>query len=111
MGLSRIRQKFCIYSNLKISEILVKDARILELDKIVTEVKESEEWEAVEMNILEIGIEKGIEQGKQEGIKAAIEICCESGISRQETADKIAEKFSLEEETAKEYISKYWKDN
>lgn len=81
------------------------------MDKIVTEVKESEEWEAVEMNILEIGIEKGIEQGKQEGIKAAIEICCESGISRQETVEKIAEKFSLEEETAKEYISKYWKDN
>ena len=41
----------------------VKDKRIVELNDIVEEVKESEEWEAVKMNILEIGIEKGIEQG------------------------------------------------
>jgi len=39
--------------------ILVKDSRILELDNIVTEVKESEEWEAVQMNFMEICIEKG----------------------------------------------------
>lgn len=44
--------------------ILVKDKRILELDHIVAEVKESEEWEAMQMNILEIGIEKGIELQK-----------------------------------------------
>ena len=43
--------------------ILVKDSRILELDDIVQEVKASEEWEAVKMNILEIGIEKGKEIG------------------------------------------------
>ncbi|MBO5092978.1 MAG: Rpn family recombination-promoting nuclease/putative transposase [Lachnospiraceae bacterium] len=49
-------------------EILVKDRRIVELDRIVTEVKQSEEWEAVKMNILEIGIEKGHEEGLQEGI-------------------------------------------
>ena len=48
-------------------EIIVKDERILELDKIVTEVKQSEEWEAVKMNILEIGLEKGREEGRQEG--------------------------------------------
>ena len=35
-------------------EILIKDKRILEIDEIVTEVKESEEWEGIEMNILEI---------------------------------------------------------
>ena len=34
-------------------EIKVKDERLIELDRIVSEVKESEEWEAVEMNILE----------------------------------------------------------
>ena len=39
--------------------IIVKDSRILELDNIVQEVKASEEWEAVKMNILEIGIESG----------------------------------------------------
>ena len=40
-------------------EIIVNDKRIQSLDKIVNEVKQSEEWEAVKMNILEIGIEKG----------------------------------------------------
>ena len=54
-------------------EILVKDSRIVELDKIVTEVKESEEWEAVKMNILEVGIEngriEGHKQGKIEGLR------------------------------------------
>ena len=49
-------------------EILVKDKRIRELDRIVREVKQSEEWEAVKMNILEIGIEKGKKEGKAEGI-------------------------------------------
>ncbi len=54
-------------------EILVKDERILELDKIVTEVKQSEEWEAVQMNILEIGIKKGEEVGIEKGIEKGIE--------------------------------------
>ncbi len=36
-----------------------KDKRILELDEIVQEVKESEEWEAVKLNILEIGESHG----------------------------------------------------
>ena len=46
-------------------EIIVKDRRIVTLDEIVNEVKQSEEWEAVKMNILEIGIEKG----RQDGLK------------------------------------------
>ena len=54
-------------TNIENPEILVKDERILELDTIVTEVKESEEWEALRMNILEIGIAKGREEGKEEG--------------------------------------------
>ena len=48
-------------------EILVKDKRIRELDRIVREVKQSEEWEAVKMNILEIGMEKGMEKGQSKG--------------------------------------------
>ena len=39
--------------------IIVQDERIVKLDKIVEEVKQSEEWEAVKMNILDIGIKKG----------------------------------------------------
>lgn len=55
------------------SDIIVKDERILHLDKIVGEVKQSEEWEAVKMNILEIGLAQGIERGMQIGIEQGIE--------------------------------------
>ena len=40
-------------------EIMVLDERIKQIDAIVTEVKQSEEWEAVRMNILQIGEEIG----------------------------------------------------
>ena len=48
-------------------DIMVKDERIIDLDRIVNEVKQTEEWEAVKMNILEIGLEKGEEIGKELG--------------------------------------------
>ena len=44
-------------------DIIIKDSRILELDGIVREVRESEEWEAVRMNIYEQGIQQGIQKG------------------------------------------------
>lgn len=53
-------------------DILVKDDRIIELDRIVNEVKESEEWEEVQMTLLEIGIEKGREEGIAEGMAEAV---------------------------------------
>ena len=41
-------------------EIKVKDERLIELGHgFVSEVKESEEWAAVEMSILEVGISNG----------------------------------------------------
>ena len=49
-------------------DILVKNKRIRKLDQIVKEVKQSEEWEAAKMNILEIGIEKGKKDGNEEGM-------------------------------------------
>ena len=42
-------------STLENPDIVVKDERIIDLNRIVEEVKQSEEWEAVKMNILEIG--------------------------------------------------------
>lgn len=54
-------------TNLDNPEVSVRDERIVTLDKIVSEVKESEEWEAVQMNILEVGISRGIEQGIEQG--------------------------------------------
>ncbi len=63
-------------------EITVKDRRIIRLDEIVTEVKQSEEWEDVRMTLLEYGIEKGIEQGIEQGIERGIEQGIEQGIER-----------------------------
>ena len=65
------------------TDIILKDARILNLDRIVREVKQSEEWEAVKMNILEIGLNKGMERGIKQGIEQGIGRGLEQG--RMET--------------------------
>lgn len=44
-----------------------KDERIVRLDQIVNEVRQSEEWEDAGMTIYEMGIEQGIEQGMEQG--------------------------------------------
>ncbi len=98
-------------------DILVKDERILELDRIVSEVKQSEEWEAVKMNILEIGLQQGIERGMEQGIeqgtkqgmaRGIIETCQDLGISQSETLRKLMEKLSMAEDAAREQLEKYW---
>lgn len=86
-------------------DIIVKDERLMKLDAIVEEVKQSEEWEAVRMNILEIGIEKGRKEGR---VQELIETCKEFGALRSDTLEKLKVKFSLEQKEAEEYIEKYW---
>lgn len=61
------------------SNVSVKDERILHLDRIVNEVKQSEEWEAVEMNIFEIGMEHGREVGMEQGIERGKALGIEEG--------------------------------
>lgn len=90
-------------------EIIVRDQRLMELDKIVTEVKESDEWEAIRMDILDIGINRGIERGIEQGVKALIEICQEFNSSKKDTLMKLEQKFNISEEKAGEYLAKYWK--
>lgn len=82
--------------------IIVKDSRILELDNIVQEVKASEEWEAVKMNILEIGIESG----KAEQLINSVENVVENlGVSVEE-ACKILGTSVEEFENAKLTVQK-----
>lgn len=82
--------------------IIVKDSRILELDNIVQEVKASEEWEAVKMNILEIGIESG----KAKQLINSVENVVENlGVSVEE-ACKILETSVEEFENAKLTVQK-----
>lgn len=82
------------------------DERIVELDNIVTEVKSSEEWEDVSMNIYEQGIARGIE----EGIKALIEDYMEESFSRDKIIQKLQKHFSLSEEDAIAYYDEFTKE-
>lgn len=77
----------------------MKDRRILKLDSIVKEVKQSEEWEAVKMNILEIGIE----QGKIEGLILAYR---DMKLSDDEIMLKLVEKYDLTPQEAKKILEK-----
>ena len=61
-------------------DIIVRDERIVELDNIVTEVKQSEEWEEVSMTIYDIAIKKGLEDGMQQGMQQGREMGREDGI-------------------------------
>ena len=89
-------------------EILVRDKRIVELDKIVTEVKESEEWEGIKMNILDIGIQEGERRAKEEGIISMIRACKKLSATREKVQEIVMEEFNLTEANAKEYVEKYW---
>lgn len=78
-------------------EIESKDERIIRLDEIVTEVKESEEWEAVQMNILEIGISHGMEQGIAQGkAEAILELLEEFGEVPKDLRKAVLEETNLE---------------
>jgi len=50
-------------------DITEKDERIVRLDQIVNEVRQSEEWEDAGMTIYEMGMERGMEQGIEQGIE------------------------------------------
>lgn len=76
-------------------EILVRDKRIRKLDRIVREVKQSEEGEAVKMNILEIGIEKGLNEGKAE-VESKIVGMIRKKREKKLDAEAIAEHLELD---------------
>ena len=68
-------------------DVTVKDWRIARLDEIVSEVKQSEEWEEVRMNIYEMGIERGIEKGIEIGlIKTLIQLVKQNLLSISDAA-------------------------
>lgn len=51
-------------SELDNPEIVVRDERILNLNRIVEEVRTSEEWEDARMSIYSVGVEEGERQAK-----------------------------------------------
>ena len=65
-------------------------------------VKESEEWEAVKMNILEIGKEIGMELGEKQYLKKQIQKKLDKGCSVEEIADILEEPVEHIQELMKE---------
>lgn len=66
-------------SNLQNPAIEEKSARLVELDRIVQEVKNSQEWEETRMSILSVGLARGEEIGMKIGIEKGIEKGIEQG--------------------------------
>lgn len=99
-------------------EISVRDERLLELDKIVTKVKQSEEWEAVSMDLIDIGISRGIQQGLSQGeMKKLISLIAKKktkNFSVEETADMLEAEIPLVQQiydALEDYNAKtQWKD-
>jgi predicted transposase/invertase (TIGR01784 family) len=86
-------------------EILVKDDRILELDKIVTEVRESEEWEAVQMNFMEVCTERGIQQGRELERAKLIEKMLRKGMNEKEIMELTGYSSDMIDEIKKQIFS------
>lgn len=59
---------------------------------------------------LEQGLSQGLTQGLTQGSIALIETCQEFHLSKEETLNRVMQKFNLDENTATAYIEKYWKD-
>jgi predicted transposase/invertase (TIGR01784 family) len=76
-------------------DIIVKDERLLELDAIVGEVRESEEWEAVRMDLIDIGITQGISQGELKKLIALVSKKKAKNCSVSETADMLETESTL----------------
>ena len=103
-------------STLSNPEIIILDDRIRRLDAIVTEVKQSEEWEDAHMSILSTGIdigrkvghEEGLEEGRKEGrkegrlegIHAIINVLKEHNLTDSEIIQQLCKSFRLDTGTA-----------
>lgn len=68
-------------------DVTVKDRRIMRLDEIVSEVKQSEEWEEVRVSIYKIGLENGRVEGRQEGsLQMLLQLVKKGRLSQSEAA-------------------------
>ena len=89
-------------------EIRIKDERIVTLDAVVREVKQSEEWEAVKMSILSIGIEKGREEGikvgREEGERQFLQNAASRKLKKGMDIPQIAKELETDESVIREII-------
>lgn len=57
---------------------------------------------------MEEGRKEGEREGIKKGLQALISTCRELGVSFEETAARVKEKFSLGEEETRENMQLYW---
>ena len=86
-------------SRLDNPKIKVLDARIIKLDTIFKEVKESEEWE--------YAMNKGIELGIERGISAIVRDNVEECKSMEQIIEKLMRLFELSQGEAEAYYMKF----
>ena len=80
-------------------DVTVKDRRIMRLDEIVSEVKQSEEWEEARVSIYKIGLENGRVEGSlqmlfqlvKKGRLSQSEAAEEAGLTEEEFLKKMEE--------------------
>lgn len=92
-------------STLSNPEILVIDNRIHRLDAIVTEVKQSEEWEDAHMSILSTGIEIGRTEGIQNLIRMGQNLHLDDSV----IIEQLCSLFNLDLNSAKELFQNFSK--
>ena len=93
-------------TNIQNPEILVKDERIEKLDTIVSEVKESIEWEEANVSIYKQGIERGLEQGLERGLEQGLERGLKQGLlhGKQEDILELLQELGPVEESLEQRI-------
>ena len=57
---------------------------------------------------LQKGLQEGMKNGIRQGMKALISTCRELGVSFEETAAKLKEKYGLEDVEVQENMRLYW---
>lgn len=105
--------QYCKNSTLDNPDIVVLDERLRTLDSIVSEVKQTEEWEVARMSILSTGIEigerKGIEIGEKKGIEIGItgfiRMSKELHLDDNIILDQLCRHFDLDQTTARNYLN------
>lgn len=77
---------------------------LVSLLQYMEETKSSEEWEAVRMNILEIGIERGIQQGRQQGTQQKLEELVRKKLQKGCSVAEIADILEESEDTIRKIV-------
>lgn len=84
------------------------DTNVEDTARILKEINVKEEDKITMCELFDQYTRRGLQKGLQKGLEALISTCRELGISFDETAAKVKEKFSLEEEETQKNMQLYW---